>query len=156
MKKLRLALAVLALAAFVAVGRAGDRLPGYIQAEKFTADKLGTMLFSTQVTPRWFPEGNKFWFTYKTSDGDFWYVVDPVARTRTPLFDRDDMASQLTEIVGDPFEGRHMPIRNLKIGKDNRTFTFEVTSTIDEEVNKDGENGKKDGKGKKEKKIFYF
>ena len=33
MKKLRLALAVLALAAFVAVGRAGDRLPGYIQAE---------------------------------------------------------------------------------------------------------------------------
>ena len=51
-----------------------DRLPGYLQAEKFTQAKLRTMLFSTSVDPHWFQKGNSFWYTYKTSEGNFWYV----------------------------------------------------------------------------------
>ena len=83
------------------------------------------MLFSTTVDPHWFPTGNDFWFEYKTSEGTFWYVVDPDARRKTPLFDRDELASQLTEIVHDPFEARHLPIQNLKVKEDGRTFTFD-------------------------------
>ena len=60
------------------------------------------------------------------------------------------MASQLTEIVHDPFEARHLPIRNLKAGEDGRTFTFEVTSTKDKKEDKD-KKGKKGGK-----EVFYF
>ena len=129
------------------------RIPEYVQAEKFTQDKLNTMLFSTTVDPHWFRKGNSFWYEYKTSEGKFWYVVDPSAKTKKPLFDRDEMASQLTEIVKDPFEACHLPIRNLKAGEDGRTFTFEVTSTKD--AKKD--SGEKKGKGPKGKKeIFYF
>ena len=84
------------------------------QAEKYTQEKLNTMLFSTVVDPHWFQKGNNFWFEYKTSEGTFWYVVDPAARTKKLLFDRDELASQLTEIVKDPFEARHLPITNLK------------------------------------------
>ena len=40
------------------------------------------MLFSTVVDPHWFQKGNNFWFEYKTSEGTFWYVVDPAARTK--------------------------------------------------------------------------
>ena len=126
------------------------RIPEYVQAEKFTQDKLSTMLFSTTVDPHWFRKGNSFWYEYKTSEGKFWYVVDPSAKTKKPLFDRDEMASQLTEIVKDPFEARHLPIRNLKAGEDGRTFTFEVTSTKDKKENKD-KKGKKGGK-----EVFYF
>ncbi|MBQ3613427.1 MAG: alpha/beta fold hydrolase [Bacteroidales bacterium] len=126
------------------------RIPEYVQAEKFTQDKLSTMLFSTTVDPHWFRKGNSFWYEYKTSEGKFWYVVDPSAKTKKPLFDRDEMASQLTEIVKDPFEVRHLPIRNLKAGEDGRTFTFEVTSTKDKKENKD-KKGKKGGK-----EVFYF
>lgn len=126
------------------------RIPEYVQAEKFTQDKLSTMLFSTTVDPHWFRKGNCFWYEYKTSEGKFWYVVDPSAKTKKPLFDRDEMASQLTEIVKDPFEARHLPIRNLKAGEDGRTFTFEVTSTKDKKENKD-KKGKKGGK-----EVFYF
>lgn len=64
--------------------------------------KLNTMLFSTVVDPHWFQKGNNFWFEYKTSEGTFWYVVDPAARTKKLLFDRDELASQLTEIVKIP------------------------------------------------------
>lgn len=125
-----------------------ERKPEYIQAEKFTKEKLGTMLFSTMVDPHWFHKGSNFWFEYKTSEGKFWYVVNVGQKKKTLLFDRDKLASQLTEIVHDPFEARHLPISNLKLKEDDRTFTFEVVSSQYEEDKKD--------KKKKEKKVFYF
>lgn len=128
---------------------AQERLPEYLQAEKFTQSKLNTMLFSTTVDPHWFQQGNSFWFEYKTSEGTFWFVVDPNSRTKKQLFDRDELASQLTEIVHDPFEAPHLPIRNLKAKEDGRTFTFEVESSQEVKPAK-GE------KKKPEKKVFYF
>ena len=125
---------------------AQERLPEYLQAEKFTQQKLNTMLFSTTVDPHWFQQGNCFWYSYKTSEGTFWYVVDPSKKTKTPLFDRDEIAAQLSEIVQDPFEARHLPISKLKAEEDGRTFTFEVKSSRE----------KKNEKGKKEKVIFHF
>jgi len=150
----RLLFAALAAAGLIGFGSAQavaqDRLPEYIQAEKFTQNKINTMLFSTMVDPHWFGDGKCFWYEYKTSEGTFWYVVNPSAKTKIPLFDRDEIAAQLTEIVKDPFEARHIPIRNLKAKDDGRTFTFEVTSTKD--APKDKENKKKKGK----KEVFYF
>ena len=132
--------------------QAQERLPEYLQAERFTGDKLRTMLFTTTVDPHWFQQGNSFWYTYKTSEGTFWYVVNPNTRSKSLLFDREEMAAQLTEIVKDPFEARQLPIKNLKAGEDGRTFTFEVTSTKDAKPKKDDK--KKVKKGKKE--VFYF
>ena len=66
----------------VSVAKAQERLPEYLQAEKYTQEKLNTMLFSTVVDPHWFQKGNNVWFEYKTSEGTFWYVVDPAARTK--------------------------------------------------------------------------
>ena len=129
-----------------AMASAQERLPEYLQAEKFTQEKLNTMLFSTTVDPHWFQKGNCFWYEYKTSDGTQWYVVDPAKKTKTPLFDRDELAAQLTETVRDPYDAYHLPIRNLKAKEDGKTFTFEVTST--KEI--------KNEKGKKEKEVFYF
>lgn len=123
-----------------------ERLPEYLQAEKFTKSKLSHMLFSTTVDPHWFQKGNSFWFSYKTSEGTFWYVVNPSARSKEELFDREELAAQLTEIMHDPFEARQLPVRNLKAKEDGRTFTFEVVSSQNE----------KNEKGKKEKKIYYF
>ena len=129
-----------------AMAQAQERLPEYLQAEKFTQEKLSTMLFSTTVDPHWFQKGNCFWYEYKTSDGTQWYVVDPSKKKQTPLFDRDELAAQLTETVRDPYDARHLPIRNLKAKEDGKTFTFEVTST--KEV--------KNEKGKMEKEVFHF
>jgi len=136
---------------------AQDRLPGYLQAEKFTSQKLQTMLFSTKLTPHWMENGSMFWYQYKTSEGNFWYVVNPATRQKTPLWDRDELASQLTMIVKDPFEARHLPIENLKAKDDGHTFTFQVTSSQDWETpkKKDADKDKK-SKPKTGKKIFFF
>ena len=69
--------AVWRIATSVSVRRQEGRLPEYLQAEKFTKSKLNKMLFSTTVDPHWFQQGNSFWFEYKTSEGTFWFVVDP-------------------------------------------------------------------------------
>lgn len=137
------------------VGTAGNaendnRLPGYLQAERFTKEKVTTMLFSTSVDPHWFQQGNSFWYEYKTSNGKVWYVVDPVARTKKTLFDLDEVAAQITEIVKDPFTAQQLPIQKLEAQSDGRTFTFQITSSKeapkDSIYNKDG----------KKKQVFYF
>ncbi len=131
---------------------AQERIPEYLQAEKFTQPKLNTMLFSTTVDPHWFQKGNCFWYEYKTSEGKFWYVVEPSSKSKKLLFDREYMASQLTQIVKDPFVANQLPIENLKAQEDGRTFTFEVKSSKDAKAKKDSK--KKDEKDKKE--VFYF
>ena len=130
---------------------AQERLPEYLQAEKFTGEKLQTMLFSTAVDPHWFQQGNRFWYMYKTSEGVFWYVVDPAAARKEQLFDRDELASQLSEIVQDPFDAQHLPLLNLKAKEDGHTFTFEIRSTRDAKPEKKGEKVKPG-----EKEMFYF
>ena len=97
-----------------AQGQETERLSGYVQAERFTKEKLNTMLFSTSVDPHWFQKGNNFWYEYKTSNGKAWYVVDPVAKTKRSLFDLDDIAAQITEIVKDPFTAQQLPIQKLE------------------------------------------
>lgn len=128
-----------------------ERLPGYLQAERFTKGKLNTMLFSTTVDPHWFQKGNCFWYEYKTSNGNAWYVVDPTAKTKRPLFDLDDVAAQITEIVKDPFTAQQLPIQKLEAQEDGRTFTFHIVSSKD--AKKDSTD-KKAPKNKKE--TFYF
>lgn len=148
MKRLLLLLWIVALLGVQS--KAEERLPGYIQAEKFTAEKLRTLLFSTQVQPHWMANGTSFWYSYKTSEGERWYIVNTSTRQQRELFDRDEMAAQLTEIVKDPYDALHLPIRKLKAKEDCRTFTFEVESSQDKPKleKKDKKRGKK--------QMFYF
>ena len=131
----------------------------YELAERFTASKLGNMLFSTSVDPHWFLSGEKFWYSYKTSKGTSWYVVDPASRKRTPLFDNDKLAAELTEIMKDPFIGSQLPIGNLEVQEDGRTFTFQVTSSQDAKpkpLSKEDSLAGKKPKKASGKEIFYF
>lgn len=82
-------------------------------------------------------------------------MVDPSARSKKQLFDRDEMASQLTEIVKDPFEARHLPIRNLKAQEDGRTFTFEVVSSQDAKPKKEDKE-KKIKRQDRERSLLFF
>ena len=122
------------------------RTPNYALAERFSAKRVGQMVFSTQIRPNWFRDSDRFWYEWKTSEGTRYYIVDPVAGTKTELFDRDRLAMQLTEIVKDPFDARHIPVRNLKL-KDDQYFTFEIESSQDKVEKPDTTAA---GKGKKD------
>ena len=82
-----------------AKGQEAERLSGYVQAERFTKEKLNTMLFSTSVDPHWFRKGSSFWYEYKTGNGKVWYVVDPVERTVALLLSRSPLRKRLKKTV---------------------------------------------------------
>ena len=128
-------------------------------AERFTASKLSNMLFSTTVDPHWFKSGEKFWYSYKTSEGTRWYIVDPATRKRAEMFDHDKLAAELTEIMKDPFIAAQLPITNLEVDEDGQTFTFEVRSSQDAKPKKLSKEDSLAGKKPKKvsgKEIYYF
>ena len=125
----------------------------YSLSARFSPKKLDKMIFSLSIDPHWLKLSNKFWYTYETSEGKQWNIVDPIKNEKKAMFNRDKLAAELTKIIKDPFDGQHLPIDSLKFIKDENWIQFEVKSSI--EINKD-EVVKKDAKPEKIKKTFYF
>ena len=143
-------------------GAASAQEPNYALADQFSAKKVGNMVFSTAIRPNWFKNSDKFWYEWKTSEGTEYYIVDPVAKTQTKAFDMERLAMEVSAIVKDPFDAKHLPLRKLEL-KDDSKFTFEVQSTEmvekKDKKKKDGdgkEGDKPKGKPQKEKKVYRF
>ena len=130
----------------------GQQKANYDLAARFSPKKLDKMIFSLSVDPHWLKQSNKFWYTYETSEGKQWMIVDPVKNEKKAMFDKDQLAAALTRIIKDPFDAQHLPIDSLKFIKDENWIQFEVKSSI--EIDKPG--AKKDAKAEKIKKVFYF
>ncbi len=147
MKRLIIAISASLLA--LAAAAQGEKVttPNYALAERFSAKHVNNMVFSTQMRPQWFRDSDKFWYSWKTSDGTRYWIVDPVAGRKTEIFDMDKLAMELTEIVKDPFDAKHIPFEKLKL-KDDRYFTFDIRSTADTKDKKDST--------KTVKKVFHF
>ena len=106
------------------------RTPNYELAERFSAKRIGQMVFSTSVRPVWFRNGDKFLYAWKTSDGTQYYIADPKAGKTEPVFDMDKLAMQITEIIRDPFDAKHLPISNISIDPENDgILKFDIKST---------------------------
>ncbi|WP_145860778.1 S9 family peptidase [Pedobacter suwonensis] len=125
----------------------------YQLASRFSPNKLKKMVYSTAVDPHWLKLSNRFWYTFESPKGKFWYLVDPAAKSKKLMFDNAKLASDITLIVRDPFDAEHLPLENLKFAADEKSISFEIKSTVEEL--------KKDRKDKKaadsmQKKIFSF
>ncbi|MCK3683787.1 DPP IV N-terminal domain-containing protein [Maribellus sp. YY47] len=140
----------------------------YRLAERFSPEKINRMVFSTSVNPNWLETGDKFWYSYKTSKGEFFYLVDFDKKTKTALLDNVKMAAMLTRITKDPYDAQHLPPIKPKFKKNDTVFQFDVTSTQFEEteeiaadtlVTQDStktEAAEKPKKEKPKKKVFHF
>ena len=61
--------------------------PNYQLAARFVESNTATLVFDTEVRPHWFELSDRFWYSYETPEGTHYWVVDPLRRTKTPLFD---------------------------------------------------------------------
>ena len=151
----------LCFAALLCCVAASAQEPNYALADQFSAKKVNAMVFSTSIRPNWFKNSDKFWYSWKDSQGTKYYIVDPVARTRTEAFDMERLAMEVSAIVKDPFDAQHLPLRKLEL-KDDSKFTFEVQSTemVEKKEKKkadaDTAKAKPKGKPQKEKKVYRF
>jgi dipeptidyl aminopeptidase/acylaminoacyl peptidase len=106
----------------------------YDLAARWTAAKVGKYVFSTSVTPHWLEFSDRFWYDYETPAGRKWWVVDPVKKTKTPLFDNAKVAAQLTRILRTPYDAQHLPIGAIRFIENDTKIRFSVTLPRDARV----------------------
>jgi dipeptidyl-peptidase-4 len=105
--------------------------PNWELSERWSPAKIGKLLFDTSVTPHWFDQSDRFWYSYQTTDGTRYWIMDPVKKSKTPLFDNAKVATQLTLLTGLPYDAQHLAIRNLKLIKNDTTLSFDVQVSKD-------------------------
>jgi len=142
------------IAVCIATSSIAQQKANYQLAAKFSSKKLEKMLFSTSVDPHWLKKSDRFWYTYQTTEGKKWYIVDPVKVEKKLLFDNEKLAMEITKIVKDPFDAQNLGLDSMRFVRDENWIQFEVKST--QEIEKKDTTAKKDAKPIKEKKTFYF
>lgn len=156
MKKLILSIAAVCMV----LGSFAQKTPvtkaNYDAAERFSAANLSKMVYSLSVNPNWLKSGDKFWYSYKTSKGTSWYLVDPTARTKTPLFDNADLAAQLTLVTKDPINAQNLQLQGIDFADDAKSFIFYVTGTNKVDKKQTPTEIREKKKPVKENEKFYF
>ena len=171
MKKSHITFVLILIFMFSAGNLMAENIPikkaNYKLPARFSGEKLKKMVFSTRVDAHWLKNSQRFWYIWETPEGKTYNIVDPVQKSKRPIFDNVKMAASLTKITKDPYDAQHLPIEKIKFVKDEKFIRFEVKSSQDEEKKeeeKKEENEQKqeqeeeteEEKGKPKKKIFYF
>jgi dipeptidyl-peptidase-4 len=107
----------------------------YELATHWTSAKVGKLVFDTAVQPHWLESGSRFWYSYETSHGRHFYIVDPVKKTKAPVWDNAKLAAQLTEITRNPYDSAHLPIRTIKFTHNDTRVEFELQVDRDADIN---------------------
>ena len=98
----------------------------YRQAARFSQKKVGKMVYSTRIRPNWFRDSDRFWYSWRTSEGTRYYIVDPAKGRKEEIFDLEALARQITEVTRDPYDAQHLPL-HLEL-KDDKYFEFDIPS----------------------------
>lgn len=123
-------------------------------AERFTTEEMTKMTGSTSVYPNWIKNSNQFWYSYQNKDGKNWYFVDAQKGNQRLLFDREELAAQLSEAFSKAFNAKDLPLKDFKYDTDNKLFTFNVDS-IKFTYNINGDKLVKGDSLKKEDREFW-
>ena len=107
----------------------------YELAERWSATKVGKLVFDTNVTPHWLETSDRFWFAWETTSGRKFFVVDPVRKSKTPVFDNAKMAAMLTEITRTPYDASHLPITTIRFVKNDTAIDFYIDVDKDADIN---------------------
>jgi dipeptidyl-peptidase 4 len=105
--------------------------PNYQLAARFMPAELRQLVFDTAVNPHWFTRSDRFWFSYRTTRGTDFYLVDPDARTRKPLWDNEKMAEQLSLLTGMAYDAQHLGIQGPQLAEDDAAIRFYVVIRAD-------------------------
>ena len=99
----------------------------YQLASRWLGSKVGKTIFDVAVTPHWLEDGDRFWYSFENTKGRRFLLVDPVKKTKTPVFDPIKLASLLTNATGLPYDSSHLPMRTLKFVNHDAAIQFDVT-----------------------------
>lgn len=79
----------------------------------------GRLVFGDSVTPKWYRDGNRFWFRNTTKNGADFLVVDPRNGSARPLFDNARLAAAITAASDTAYDPDKLPFRTFKFARDD-------------------------------------
>ncbi|HYL86501.1 MAG TPA: DPP IV N-terminal domain-containing protein [Candidatus Angelobacter sp.] len=100
--------------------------PNYELEARFLPDQVSKLVFDLAVTPHWFSESDRFWYSYQTTEGTRYYIVDPAKKSKSPLWDNAKVAAALSTLTNFPYDAQHLPIKRLKLVEKDTRMRFEV------------------------------
>ena len=100
--------------------------PNYALEERFLPDAVNKLVFDLAVTPHWFTLSDRFWYSYKTTEGTKYYIVDPAKKSKTLLWDNAKVAAALSTLTNFPYDAQNLPIKRLKLVEKDTRMRFEV------------------------------
>ncbi|MGK0153284.1 MAG: dipeptidyl-peptidase-4, partial [Neolewinella sp.] len=107
-----------------------DRVPlnkaNYKQANKFSSSFLRKFTYDSSVRASWIPDSDTFWYSFRTSEGRRYWLVDPVAKTKVPLFDHELLAALLSEACKTPIDEEAISLSSVKFDKTGDEMKFSV------------------------------
>jgi hypothetical protein len=56
----------------------------YTLAARFTPARMSKLVKSTSVNPGWLEHSERFWYSYETTEGKSFFIVDPANKTKAP------------------------------------------------------------------------
>jgi dipeptidyl aminopeptidase/acylaminoacyl peptidase len=100
--------------------------PNYELEARFLPDAINKLVFDLAVTAHWFSQSDRFWYSYQTTEGTRYYVVDPVKKSKMPLWDNAKVAAALSRLTNFPYDAQHLPVKRLKLVEKDTKMRFEV------------------------------
>jgi len=110
----------------IGAANGGAVTPNYQLASQWTTSKINKAVFDTGVTPHWLETGDRFWYSYETRDGKRYFLVDPMKKSKAPLFDNAKLAAMLTAATLVPMDAQHLPIKTVKAIRNDTALRLEV------------------------------
>lgn len=92
----------------------------YARAEQMLPWFTSRLVFGDSVTPRWYKDGNRFWFRNTTRNGADFLLVDPAAGSQRPLFDNARLAAAITVATDTSYDPNKLPFRTFKFAQDEQ------------------------------------
>jgi dipeptidyl-peptidase-4 len=110
--------------------------PNYELAARWMSAKVAKLVFDTSVSPRWAETSDRFWYAFETAQGRKFLLVDPLKRTKAPLWDNAKTAALLTGITRIPYDSQHLPITatTMKWVKNDTAIRFELEVPKDADI----------------------
>lgn len=98
--------------------------PNYKLAKKFSSSFLRKFVYDTSVRPQWIGDSERFWYSFRTSEGRRYWLVDAVAKTKVALFDHELLAGLISEACETPVDEFSLELRGLSFDDAGEVMTF--------------------------------
>ncbi|MFN0177489.1 MAG: DPP IV N-terminal domain-containing protein [Gemmatimonadales bacterium] len=92
----------------------------YSRAERLLSWHTARLISGDSVRPRWYPDGNRFWYRNKTATGAEFVTVDPVRNLRGLLFDNARLAAAMSTARDTAYDPDRLPFASFQFTNDGQ------------------------------------